>query len=250
MTLSHFSKIVLFLVLAASSAVAQSGGHRRPSRPPMEECDASINKPNSKYKTKIVSLSDGDTVHVAASKPGLIRRIRMLNMDTPETHFMDMTQGKPGEIAAAHLASLLPVGTEVTIVYSDVPCDKYKRHLGFVMKGNQNVNFEMVKAGMALSLCFAPNLAQCEAFTNEAMAVMKSSTRFSLFKPFKGEEPAQVPHEFRYQVAGEGEAKYVGDMKTHKAMIYDRLMEIENPLMRVFFLTEKDVKDTGFELLP
>ena len=233
--------LALGLFLVTNQGLAQS-------RASAEKCDAQEIKPNSWFKSKVVALSDGDTIHVEGSKPGKIRRIRLLNIDTPETHFMDLSQGKPGEDAAQELAKMIPVGTEVKIQFDQSPCDMNKRFLGFVFAGELEVNFEMVRRGMAVSLCFAPNLTKCGRYTGEALSVMKSLSRPSVFKRAGGVEGAQVPHEFRYESSNRPEAVYVGDINTKVATEFRNLMKIKNPLHRIFFLSEADVTNAGFKL--
>lgn len=245
-----FAGLVLASMSFGTAVFAQQG---KPER-----CEPSIIKPNSSFKAKIVKLSDGDTVVVTGSKQGLLRRIRLLNIDTPETHFEGKTQGYPGDLAAAHLEKLVPVGTDVTVQYAEQPCDGYKRHLGFVFKGQLNVNLEMVKAGMALSLCFAPNLAHCKVFIDEAMEVMTTQGRFSVFKPAgaaippekRKEFPALVPHEFRYESSFIEESDFVGDWPTKKATTFEHFKKIKNPLHRIFFIKKEDIAGAGFQLVP
>lgn len=71
----------------------------------------------------VTHLVDGDTFDVSVD--GRTERIRMLNIDTPETKDPDKDVQCLGPEASEHLASLIPVGTTVTLEYDEERTDGY-----------------------------------------------------------------------------------------------------------------------------
>lgn len=116
---------------------------------------------------------DGDTVDVVVD--GDVRRVRLLNVDAPETVHPDETVQCLGPEAAALLRELLPVGTEVTLKYDAERKDRYGRDLAGVVVGDTLVNVELARAGLGVAVLHEPNdrfydvvrAAQREAETDE-----------------------------------------------------------------------------------
>jgi endonuclease YncB( thermonuclease family) len=198
-----------------------------------EKCDRSREKANSSFRAQVTQVSDGDTIVVKTSA-GKIRRIRLLHIDTPETHYQGKTQGVAGDKAHERLLELLPIGSNVSVEFDDLPCDGYRRFLGRVIKDGREINLQMVREGFAASLCFAPNLARCEEYVKETRLSFHSKD--SVFTKYK----AAIPHEFRVEQSGRPEAPFVGSFKTRKVYPFARWKEIDG-LDRVFFLKPEDV---------
>jgi micrococcal nuclease len=90
-------------------------------------------------------VSDGDTV-VAVTDDATKLRIRLLGIDAPEISH-GKGPGQPfGAEAQQHLERL--IGGRSVRLESFGP-DAYKRVLAVIWVGNQNVNVEMVRAGLA-----------------------------------------------------------------------------------------------------
>lgn len=101
-------------------------------------------------------IIDGDTVDVRLD--GHIERIRLLNIDTPETKDPDEPVECLGPEASAHLAKLIPVGTTVTLEYDEEPTDRYGRTLAAVFGADGTlVNAEMSRAGLARAVSYGEN---------------------------------------------------------------------------------------------
>jgi micrococcal nuclease len=91
----------------------------------------------------VTNLVDGDTFDVAFAD-GRSERIRMLNIDTPETKDPDQDVQCLGVEAAEHLASLLPEGTRVAVEYDEERTDGYGRTLADVFTTDGKlINAEM-----------------------------------------------------------------------------------------------------------
>ena len=88
---------------------------------------------------KVSKVSDGDTFTLITQ--GFKKhRVRLAEIDAPESD-------QPfGVVAGSHLRKLI-LGKEVTV--NVVTFDRYKRPVGHIFLGQQNINKEMVKSGHA-----------------------------------------------------------------------------------------------------
>ena len=112
----------------------------------------------------VVRLVDGDTLIVrrATGVPGVLpageTRVRLLEVDTPES----VTPGVPvecyGPEATRDLAELTPPGSVVRVVRDRQLLDVYGRTLLYVWNARgQFVNLELVRSGAAEAVLYAPN---------------------------------------------------------------------------------------------
>ena len=132
---------VMIATLALTAAFAPSvlGGTGRPSR----GADA---PPSAAQAATVRRVVDGDTIDVRIG--GSNRRVRLLQIDTPEVYFGAECYGAQ---ASAAVKRLLPVGTTVTL-YDDPALDRtdaYGRLLRYVFRGTTNVNVSLVASGYA-----------------------------------------------------------------------------------------------------
>lgn len=109
---------------------------------------------------------DGDTIVVESG--GEQARVRFIGIDTPES----VKPGSPvecfGKEASAHLAELLPEGTEVRLERDVEAKDRYDRLLAYVHRASDDlfVNKAMVEDGYAQPATVPPNVA----YTDELVA--------------------------------------------------------------------------------
>jgi endonuclease YncB( thermonuclease family) len=199
-----------------------------------ERCSSRNQEPNSQFRGEISKVSDGDTLEVRTANG--IRRIRLLHMDTPETHFQGKSQGEAGEAASERLAELLPLGAKISVAVEENPCDIYGRFLGRIILDGDDINLQMVEEGYAASLCFAPNLEVClKDFVPASKKVF--AEKRTVFQKYG----VDLPHEFRFRVSGRPEATLVGDFGSKNVVPFARHREIQ-PLDRIFFLNPEAVK--------
>jgi micrococcal nuclease len=106
----------------------------------------------------VVGLVDGDTLDLALRRLGE-ERVRLIGIDTPETKKPDSPVECFGPEASAHLAQLVPVGTEVALLRDVEVRDQYGRLLGYLFRASDGlfVNLAMVADGYADQLSIAPN---------------------------------------------------------------------------------------------
>jgi micrococcal nuclease len=105
-------------------------------------------------------------------------RVRLLGIDTPETHKPDAPVECFGPEAADRLGSLLPAGTVVRLVRDIEARDRYDRLLAYVYRDRDGlfVDLAMVADGYAGTLTISPNVAH-RAELDRAAADARSAQR-------------------------------------------------------------------------
>lgn len=103
----------------------------------------------------VVRVIDGDTIDVDLA--GEETRVRLLNIDTPETKHPDEPVQCLGPEATDFLESLLPVGAEVELEYDIEREDRYGRTLAGVFRADSLVNAEIAAAGLGIAVVYEPN---------------------------------------------------------------------------------------------
>jgi micrococcal nuclease len=107
----------------------------------------------------VIRVIDGDTIVVDVA--GRDETVRILGIDTPETHKPDTPVECFGPEAAARLTALLPAGTAVRLVRDVEARDRYGRLLSYVYRLPDELFIDevMVAEGYAGTLSIAPNTA-------------------------------------------------------------------------------------------
>ena len=104
----------------------------------------------------VVKVVDGDTVDVAVH--GTTERVRLLNVNAPESVKPNSPVECLGPEASAFLKRLLPVGTPVTLEYDSDRTDGYGRTLAAVrMKDGGLANSALAAAGLGVPMVVEPN---------------------------------------------------------------------------------------------
>lgn len=104
----------------------------------------------------VVSITDGDTL--VASVNGRDEKIRLLNIDTPETKDPGQPVECLGPEASEFLAELLPVGSKIKLMYDVERKDKYDRTLAAVFTPSDAfVSAEIARAGLGSAVSFGQN---------------------------------------------------------------------------------------------
>jgi len=99
---------------------------------------------------------DGDTLDVVLG--GDTIRVRLLNIDTPETKKRNTPVECLGPEASEYLARLLPAGSAVTLSYDRERTDQYGRTLAAVITSDgENASVELAVRGLGSSVLFEPN---------------------------------------------------------------------------------------------
>jgi endonuclease YncB( thermonuclease family) len=126
-----------------------------------------------RQRARIVKIVDGDTVDVRMRATGLVKRVRMLGIDTPEVS----TCGYAA--ATSSLTAVAPVGTRVTLVSdpSQARKDRYGRLLRYVMKGDRDVNRAQLRRGYAQVFVVAGDPFRRVSSYRDALASARANDR-------------------------------------------------------------------------
>ena len=119
----------------------------------------------------VESISDGDTLRVTLGE--VSTRVRLLNIDTPETHHPSKPVECMGLEATAALKSMISPGDTVVLRYDRRLYDRYDRLLAGVYADGVLLNAEMARLGYGEPAVFDGNdrfLPEVEAAWEEARA--------------------------------------------------------------------------------
>lgn len=119
----------------------------------------------------VESISDGDTLRVTLGE--VSTRVRLLNIDTPETHHPSKPVECMGPEATAALKSMISPGDTVVLRYDRRLYDRYDRLLAGVYAEGVLLNAEMARLGYGEPAVFDGNdrfLPEVEAAWEEARA--------------------------------------------------------------------------------
>jgi micrococcal nuclease len=111
------------------------------------------------HDTTVTRVTDGDTIVVGGSI-----RVRLIGMDTPETHDPRTSVQCFGPEASRRTSELLPAGTPVRLVYDVDRTDRYGRTLAYVYRLSDGVfvNIALVRDGFAQVATYPPNVAHVD----------------------------------------------------------------------------------------
>ena len=225
--------LIAALVSMPAWADLEAGRVSDPSKQAVDKCASG----EEIERTGTVAGSvDGDTVHVK-TRSGTYS-VRLLGIDTPETHFMGKSQGVWAEKASRAMKEMLPQGASVKLEFGETPCDGHGRVLAQIFKGAKNglhVNAEILKMGLAVNYCVAPEFRYCDDFSRYVQDAIDNGT--GMFADPK----VELPYDFRRRIGGNEQRSYVGSIRT-KIVYGPGNQEKTPPADRVFFYSRTDVK--------
>jgi micrococcal nuclease len=122
----------------------------------------------------VVRTIDGDTL--VAEIGSTEEHIRLIGIDTPETHKPDSPVECYGQEAADHLAELLPSGTAISLVRDVEARDRYGRLLAYVYRAADDlfVNLDLAASGFAAQLTIPPDVAHADEFGRAVAAAREA----------------------------------------------------------------------------
>lgn len=103
----------------------------------------------------VTNVVDGDTIDVRYE--GEEQRVRLLNIDTPETVDPSRDVECLGPEASDYLTGLLPVGTKVKLEFDQELHDRYGRLLAGVFLNETLINAEIARQGLGAAVLYEPN---------------------------------------------------------------------------------------------
>lgn len=119
----------------------------------------------------VTKIADGDTIEVRVGARTDI--IRLLGVDTPETHHPTKPVECFGPEAAAYTTARL-AGRAVTLEGDVEPRDIYGRRLAYVYVDGERFNDELLAKGYAQLLVIPPNGAHARTMLAEELAAKRA----------------------------------------------------------------------------
>jgi micrococcal nuclease len=159
------SSLVAILVVLAATACGPVGGPGTAGGVPDPAAG----------EATVQRIVDGDTLVVRLGPDD--ETVRLIGIDTPETHKPNSPVECFGYEAAARLAELLPDGTVVRLERDIEERDRYGRLLAYVhrLPDGVFVNHELVAGGFAAPYRFAPNVARTDELAEAAGAARREA---------------------------------------------------------------------------
>jgi micrococcal nuclease len=126
--------------------------------------------PRQPGEAAVVRVVDGDTVRVRFAGRREDDSVRLIGIDTPETHGPGGLRECFGAEATERTEALLPPGTTVRLVRDVEARDRYARLLAYVYRKRDGlfVNLTLAREGFAAPLTIPPNVAHSDAFVAAA----------------------------------------------------------------------------------
>jgi micrococcal nuclease len=121
----------------------------------------------------VQSTIDGDTIHVLLPNDEQIT-VRLLGIDTPETHHPTKPVGCFGPEAEQFTRKQL-TNKSVKLEYDQERHDKYGRTLAYVYVGDQRFNDVLIENGYAKILSIEPNTKYARTLFEEEMKARENN---------------------------------------------------------------------------
>jgi micrococcal nuclease len=169
---------VVWFFLSVADQPAGSAGRRVPdTRPSSSSAPAS---PAGTTDAVVERVVDGDTVIVRLDGERL--RVRLLNIDTPETVAEDRPVECLGPEASAFTKTLLPAGARVRLGFDVERTDQYDRTLAAVFtEDGENVSVELARRGLGTAVYYGDNARYLDDV--QAAEAEARDDRVGLFDP-------------------------------------------------------------------
>ena len=136
---------------------------------------------------KVVRVVDGDTIDVRSGLLNTTTRVRLLNVDAPETVDPNRPVGCLGPEASQRLTELLPKGPPVDLAFDVERTDRYGRTLAGVYANGELVNAQLAAGGLAVPVTVGRNTrfrlavdASWQAATTSALVCSTQTPRAPL----------------------------------------------------------------------
>lgn len=137
--------VVAVILLAGVVSWFQGAGQDDASDGPSDEAETGT----------VVRVVDGDTLVVDVD--GEEERVRLLNIDTPESVHPTEPVECLGPEASEHMESLVSPGDPVMLEFDEERLDRYDRLLAGVWSQDVLLNVQMARDGFGAPVYFAPN---------------------------------------------------------------------------------------------
>jgi endonuclease YncB( thermonuclease family) len=130
-----------------------------------------------RFGGRVVSVTDGDTIKVRIGKK--LTKVRIIGIDTPETHKPGVKVECGGPAASANMHRLAPVGAHVSLRTDPTQDkrDRYGRLLAYVGRAGHDLGRAQVAAGLAKVYVFGGHPFQRAAAYRRSAAKAKRLAR-------------------------------------------------------------------------
>lgn len=196
----------------------------------------------TKISAIVEKISDGDTLQVRLAGSKKTTKVRLLGIDTPETDFNGMTQGKAALMARDFLRSLVPLKAEVLLETYSNSEDIHQRLLAVIYFDGIEINLKMLESGMAYTYFIFPydkSLQKKYALASQ----LASEEKIGIFKDeFQN---LQAPYIFRQEQKGMEGNMVVASESKRKLFHQIDILKVEH-YDRVFFAIPEQAKERGF----
>ena len=157
------------LILASSGCAASSDGQSQ-TVPPSAQAPEGV--PDAAEQGVVERVVDGDTIWVTTGPTHARQKIRLLEIDAPETNLTSGQAECGGFEAMAFARQELPVGSAVHLLADSEDQDQYGRYLRYIWdEEGEFYNEKAVRLGYARAVLFRPNdlyIARMRAAESEA----------------------------------------------------------------------------------
>ncbi len=133
------------------------------------------------------------------------------------------------------MKEMLPVGSKIKLEFGETPCDGHGRVLAQVFKGKLHANAEILKLGLAVNYCVAPEFRYCDDFSRITQQSIDNGTGMY------ADPRVELPYDFRRRISKNEQRSYVGNIQT-KQVYGPGSQDKTPPADRVFFYSKSDVK--------
>lgn len=149
--------------ISSAADAGTSAADAEPAAAPVEPGSATT-KPDTATPMTVDYVHDGDTLFLLPTDGSARLKVRLIGLDTPEI-------GDNAECFGADatdiLRSLLPEGSEVSVMADREPHDKYGRSLFYLWAADGRfINYELLAQGAANTLSIPPNEAYRAVFAS------------------------------------------------------------------------------------
>jgi len=164
------------------------------------------------FNGKVVSIHDGDTLRVVLDNESKSTSVRFIGIDTPEIDFHNYSQGKLAFEARDYLRELIPLESKIQIITYDKTTDRNLRLLGTIFYNGTDINYELLKEGLAVMYFISP--FDKKLFNKYRGACIEASTTGKgIYDP---SNETMLPYEWRMSIQKRIGTNYVLDVTTNK----------------------------------
>lgn len=197
---------------------------------------------SAKITAIVEKISDGDTLQVRLAGSKKTTKVRLLGIDTPETDFNGVSQGKAALIARDYLRSLVPLKAEVQLETYSNSEDIHQRLLAVVYLDNIDINLRMLESGMAFTYFIFPydkSLQKKYALASQLASEEKIGIFTNEFQNL------QAPYIFRQEQKGT-EGNMVVASESKRKLFHQIDILLVDHYDRVFFAIPEQAEERGF----